>query len=114
MVNLRESHKSSVQNRNQQRLSIGDIVVIHEDKLPRTQWCLSIIEQLHHNREATVTTQRFRLIRPVNLLYPIEYVNMKNKEPQKEHLQNKRPQNERPRRDTAIRGELMRKFCGSG
>jgi len=125
VVNLRESHKSIKQHMHQPSPSIGDIVIIHENKLPRTVWRLGKIEQLHGKnnqfRRATVRTQTSRLTRPVNLLYPIEYVR---------HDSNERTQTDdvstddkeltdndnatqlqrRPRRDAAIRGELRRQF----
>ena len=78
ILNLRESHKSVERNRNQPQPTVGDIVVVHQEKVPRAYWRLAIIEELHGTRAATVRTQgKSRLTRPISLLYPVECVDLK-------------------------------------
>ena len=119
VVNLRESQKLFVQNHLQPSPAVGDIVIIHEEKLPRSMWRLGKIEELKGHRGAVVLTQRSRLTRPVNLLYPIEYI--RNDEKAEQNIsandqnvstneQNISTIDVRPRRDAAIRGELKRQF----
>lgn len=118
VVNLRETQKLTVQNKLQPSPAVGDIVIIHEDKLPRSMWRLGKIEELlKGQRGAVVLTQKSRLTRPVNLLYPIEYVRNDVKVSNNEQIeQNAIVDTEipiidtRPRRDAAVRGELKRKF----
>ena len=113
VVNLREFHKLRFQNRHQQQPSIGDVVVVYEDKLP-TQWRIGVIEQLHNNRGATVITQRSGITGPVNLLHPIElfYSKERSETTTDKNPTNEQLQHERPRREAAVRGEIKPKFCG--
>ena len=81
---LREAHGHSMSKRHGKPtdLSIGDVVIVHNEKLPRGLWKLGrIIELLKgrdgHFRAAIVKTTRtdgqsMLLRRPIQLLYPLE------------------------------------------
>lgn len=82
-------------------------------------WRLGKIEELKGQRGAVILTQKSRLTRPVNLLYPIEYIRNDVKISNNEQDMIPIEQNEivdistidtRPRRDAAIRGDLKRKY----
>ena len=114
VVNLRETQKLAVKNRLQPSPAVGDIVIIHEEKLLRSMWRLGKIEELKGQRGAVILTQKSRLTRPVNLLYPIEFIRNDVNEQNITQIE----QNEidipiidiRPRRDAAVLGELKRKY----
>ena len=43
IVNLRETHKQNLQNRHQQHIRLNDIVLIHDENLPRLTWRNGIV-----------------------------------------------------------------------
>ncbi|CAB3993181.1 Hypothetical predicted protein [Paramuricea clavata] len=64
-----------------QRKSQGDIVVVHEDKIPRQLWKVGRVEDLMRGRDGNVRAATIRtssggqvqqLQRPIQRLYPIE------------------------------------------
>ena len=75
LTNLREFHKAS--GSNQQVIRKGDVVIVHDDKLPRTQWKLAVVEELIEGRDGMVRAVHIRMdklktTRPTVKLYPIE------------------------------------------
>ena len=46
VVNLRETHKQNLQNRHQQHIRLNDIVLIHDENLPRSTWRKGIVVEL--------------------------------------------------------------------
>ena len=60
-VNLRETHKQNLQNRDQQHIRLNDIVLVHDENFPRLTWRKGIVVQLLKGpdgkmREAEVRT----------------------------------------------------------
>ena len=108
VVNLRESHKFQYQNQLQPKPQINDVVLVHDNNLPRFMWRLGRITELikgHDDqyRGAIVRTQtNSELRRPINLLYPVECI-----KPETKALREESP---RVRREAAVIGELKRKF----
>ena len=82
LVDLRESHNLATEEVRQANVQVGDVVTVHEDKIPRGLWCLGKIEELivgknKRVRGATVKvsspTGRMTLIdRPLSKLFPEE------------------------------------------
>ena len=89
LTELREQHE--VRNRSTgDSISHGDIVVVHEDKIPRQLWKVGRIENLLRGRDGNVraaiveTTSEGRtqhLQRPIQRLYPIEISSQESKSP---------------------------------
>ena len=82
---LREAHKYSMAKTHTDKkpnLSVGDVVIVHSERLPRGLWKLGRIQELlqgrdGHCRGAVVRTmtkdgQPVLLRRPIQLLYPLE------------------------------------------
>ena len=82
---LREAHKCSMSKTHPKKpadLSVGDVVIVHSERLPRGLWKLGRIQELlkgrdGHCRAAIVKTtasdgQSVLLRRPIQLLYPLE------------------------------------------
>ena len=82
---LREAHghhmrKSSTIEKS--TLSVGDVVIVHDEQLPRGLWKLGRIQELFKGRDghyrgatvrmATRDRQQVLLRRPIQLLYPLE------------------------------------------
>ena len=71
---LRETHK--VTGNNEQRVKIGDVVLVHDDT-PRIKWRLAVIEGVNKGadgliRSADIRTTTGRTNRPIARLYPLE------------------------------------------
>ena len=81
---LRECHRYSTAKKAHLHptVSLGDIVIIHDDTLPRGFWKLGQIQEIHPGRDglprsalvrvATRDRQSTLLTRPLQLLYPLE------------------------------------------
>ena len=64
--------------------SVGDVVIIHEDYVPRSLWRLGIVEGLSKGKDGLVRGAKVRVgktstlvSRPVTKLYPVEYFRFK-------------------------------------
>lgn len=83
--NLREAHyhanrKSS--DREYPYLSVGDVVVVHDEHLPRGLWKLGVVQEIIQGRDGKIRgalvkmakrdRQKDVLRRPIQLLYPLE------------------------------------------
>ena len=128
LTNLRENKKINTQNPNQPIINVVDIVLISEEKLPRSAWRIRIIQELIIGKDncirgATVRVPRTNSVisRPVNKLFPIETIhdcvdenNVNNKDNERDEIdkqQNEGEQKEqRVRRKAAVLGALKRKF----
>ena len=88
LTNLREAHKIHSKNSSAPRVSVGDVVTIHEDGQPRGMWKLGLVENLLVGRDQEVRAAVLRvpgrgrniqhLSRPVQKLYPLEIPKEKN------------------------------------
>ena len=82
LVNLRESHNLATKNIGEADIVVGDIVTVHEDKMPRGFWRLGKVEELIFSKDTRVRgatvkvsspTGRMTLInRPLSKLFPVE------------------------------------------
>ena len=88
LENLRETHKHYSTNRNQPFIQVNDVVLVHSDKTPRSMWRMGVVTELikgkmdNNIRGALVRLSNNSLLkRPVNKLYPIEYVRSNRQEP---------------------------------
>ena len=83
LAELRESHRSYSQGCSKApTISVGDVVVVHEESLPRGFWRLGLVKELIKGRDgvprgATVKlapkSGKWSLLhRPIQLLYPLE------------------------------------------
>ena len=91
---------------NEQRVRIGDIVLVHDDT-PRIKWKLAVIEGLNKGsdglvRSANIRTANGKTNRPIARLYPLEVTAA---EPTKDTVQQSTdtdtPTSSRPVRDAA-------------
>lgn len=80
---LRECHRySAKKNTHRFNVSVGDVVIVHDDALPRGLWKLGRIREVYHGsdglprgalvRVASRDRQHTLLKRPLQLLYPLE------------------------------------------
>jgi len=80
VVNLREHHKLQSRNDRQPSAQIGDVVLIHDAKIPRAMWRMGVITETINGADNLVrgavvkTRHNSYLKRPLNMLFPIEYV----------------------------------------
>ena len=83
LVELRESHRQGNHNSSSQpSITTGDIVVVHDENLPRGFWRLGRVEQVIAGRDGRVQGAAVRLASrsrqqtlihgPIQLLYPLE------------------------------------------
>ena len=121
LMKLRESHRVNGKQGIGQTVSLGDIVVIHDESRPRGLWRLGKIERLisgsdGHTRGAMVKVfsrkgRSTTINRPVPKLYPLEIRSTARKEelPVKA-TEDKRPEMKetRPRRAAAIEADNRR------
>ena len=82
LLELRESHRNTFQNSPSQEISVGEMVLVHEDNQCRGSWKLGKVEKLiksddHKIRAAVVKVsgegkKAKQLKRPINKLYSLE------------------------------------------
>ena len=87
MVNLSECQKIQMKDDNRQVISVGDVVLIEEDKVSRFGCRIGLVERLIYGKDgaargAVVRVSKIcrEISRPVNKLYPIESIENKKKE----------------------------------
>ena len=84
LTDLRQSSISSAKRAVQREPSIGEIVLVRDENLPRGRWKLAVVIQTHTNKDGLVRSATVRLPsgkrvrRPMSLLYPLQ-----TQEPQK-------------------------------
>lgn len=82
LVNLRESHRSKCKKGQTRDISIGDIVIIHDENIARSKWRTGEVKELIKSNDSevrgavvrTLTKRgtRSTLRRPVQKLFPLE------------------------------------------
>ena len=82
LVGLREFHNSKNRLPGKQ-ISVGEVVLISDEKLPRNRWKMAVVVEVHIGRDGftrgcklrTLTKNKGRIIhmnRPINKLHPLE------------------------------------------
>ena len=79
---IRESHRHGAKNARNTHIAAGEVVIVHDDSLPRGLWKLGRIQEVIPGadglprsalvRVASRDSQHTLLKRPVQLLYPLE------------------------------------------
>ena len=81
LTELREKHIRNNKRQSQEVIQVNDVVLIKEDKMPRSKWRMAIVKELITSQDGkirvancqTVVNKRKLIIkRPVNLIYPVE------------------------------------------
>ena len=92
--------------------SIRDIVNIYDDKVPRHKWLLGRICDIITGKDGAIRGAKLfvgktkkTVERPINKLYPVEYLNEFTIPVEDENIR------QRPRREAAILADIQRKFC---
>ena len=88
LVNLRECQKVQMKDDNKQVISVGDVVLVEENKVPRFCWSMGlVVERLIYGKHGAargavvrVSKTRREISRSVNKLYPIESIENKKKD----------------------------------
>ena len=114
-MELREAHRYQVTHNNTaKKISVGDIVIVADDKLPRGLWRLGKIEELITGADGMVRGARVRVYvdadktsviqRSVLKLYPLEF---RPEVSDQNHEKNDVPENtqRRPKRQATARAE---------
>ena len=101
LVALRERHKNLIRS-DQEIVKLGDVVLIHEDVLPRSRWKLGLIIELYRGSDGLVRSVKLKTAggftnRPISKLYPLEIRSDVVSEPNSDIKKNVRP-----RRQAAI------------
>ena len=129
MVDLREYHRynmktggSTCKKPETVQIAENDVVILHDENLPRSQWRLGRVEKLIRGdrdivRGAVVKVagkkgKPSRLNRPVSKLFPLE-VTHRNTEGKIDILPNTETENvstRPPRRTAAVNADLIRQF----
>ena len=129
LAELRESHKHLLgKSRGNPQISVGDMVIVHDDSLPRSFWKLGRVRDLIVGRDGrtrgatvTVANKERRLTtlnRPLQLLYPLEIDHppacrrtAQETEVSEKNQMEKTPKvtRSRPQRASARRGEQIRR-----
>jgi hypothetical protein len=110
LTSLREKHSRQKQrNVSSLKPTVGSVVHVKEDKMPRGKWKIGRIERLIASRDGAVRSAEVRLvdseyrgytvIRPVKLLYPIEMQVESDDEPPATTTQDTPPANDDGNKD---------------
>ena len=91
LLELRNSHRNVTQHSSNRIVSIGDVVIVHEENQPRGKWRIGRVEALVTGsdgqvrgavvRVKTKAGRLTKLRRPVQRLYPLE-VRCRNEDPE--------------------------------
>lgn len=105
VVNLRDSHRSLHNSKDNPQIKLNDVVLIHEEKVPKSLWKIGKVIDLYKGRDgqirgALVKTQTSELKRPVNKLYSVECLRER---------ENKVDVEVRPQRNAKVIGEIRRR-----
>ena len=99
-------------------ISVGDVVLIEEDKVPRFCWRMGLLERLIDGKDraarrgvvrgVVVSKRRREISRPVNKLYPVESIENKKKE--MNDASETIVTRNRQRREATVIGDIKRRF----
>ena len=77
LTSLHEYNSYQKKTSNKTAVAIGDVVLIH-DNVPRNQWKIGVVTDLHKGKDGFVRSVSLRLssgtelLRPIEKLYPLE------------------------------------------
>ena len=76
LTSLRERHINRIRG-SENKIGVGDVVLIHDDCLPRLRWKLGLVSELFRGADGLVRSVRLRTKngetnRPITKLYPLE------------------------------------------
>ena len=116
LLNFIECQKIQIKDDdNRQVISVGNVVLIEEDKVPRFCWRMGLVERLINGKDGAargavmrVSKTHREISRPVNKLYPIESIEYKKKE--MNDASETIVTRDRPRREAAVIGDIKRRF----
>ena len=115
LCNQRETHKPNKLRIPLLIIEVNDIVIVHVDKLPRSQWKLGLVTELIPGRDTKVRGAKVRLsktntiiTRPVNKRYLLECLNTNSTSPtiNKDTVQT----DTKPKREAAVISNMKTKF----
>ena len=81
LTELRERHKHVTKRQSKELIKLNDVVLIKEDKLPRSKWRMAVVMKLEPSRDGEIRVATCKTLsnnkpilikRTVNLLYPVE------------------------------------------
>ena len=78
LTDLRQSSISSAKGAVQRKPSIGEVVLVRDESLPRGRWKLAVVIQMHTSEDGLVRSVTVRIPsgkrvrRPMSLLYPLQ------------------------------------------
>jgi len=76
LLDLRESHKLVWRRKGGTfKISVGDVVIIHEEKQPRSNWCLGKVEGIIRGKDGHIRGASLRhsiTERPLQERFPLE------------------------------------------
>ena len=114
LINLRENHKVKLQKFNRPQKQLKDVVIVEEERQSRSVWRVGIVEELLQGKDSQIRGAKVKvpkvksiLKRPVNRLYLAERMKDTVTEVANEVIN---ITDGRSRRETAILGEIKRKF----
>ena len=115
LCNFREIHKPNKLRTLLPIIEVNDIVIIHVDKLPKSQWKLGLVSELIPGRDTKVRGAKVSLsktntiiTRPVNKLYLLERLNtnITSATINKDTIQT----NTRPKHEAAVISNMKTRF----
>ena len=123
LVDLRESHSLSSTRRGEPQIKQGDVVTVHQDKIPRGFWRSEKIEHLIESKDGKVRGATLKVVspcgkmslinRPLSKLFPVEVVNREAPDatdlPSKSG-KNEKQQNRRPKCADALDADTLRRL----
>ena len=123
LVNLWELHNLSSTRREEPQIKQGDVVTVHQDKMPRGFWRLGGIEHLTESKDGKVRGATLKVVspggkmslinRPLSKLFPVETVNREAPDatdlPSKSG-KNEEQRNRHPKRQAALDTDTLRQL----
>ena len=118
---LRETHKSTTTKKSIP-IGLDDVVIIHEDNVPRQRWSLGRVNELLPGTDGQIRAAKLQtssgnmITRPLYKLYPLESVGRRDADVRPTNINDTNDDNneftmqEVPRRDASIRAELKMKY----
>ena len=76
LVGLREKHYA-ISGVQKEHIGLGDIVIVHEDLIPKSRWTLAVVTKLLRSSDGIIRSTVIRTAngitnRPISKLYPLE------------------------------------------